>query len=159
MGSTGYYILLLCIGEQLTVEYGGRRATLPQGLYAYIGSALNSLEARIRRHLTPVKKVRWHIDRLTTSPHASPLQILACRTRARGLEPCIASKLAAKGYSGPPRFGSTDNPSSPTHLFMLSSSCSTSQQGLRDAAEALEYCCGEAYMIPWIYSVEPGPVR
>ena len=36
----------------------------PAGYYCYIGSALNSLEARIERHLRQEKKLHWHIDYL-----------------------------------------------------------------------------------------------
>ncbi|MEB3860754.1 MAG: DUF123 domain-containing protein [Desulfurococcales archaeon] len=147
MASTGYYILLLCIEESLNVEYGGRSTVLEPGLYAYIGSALNSLEARVRRHLSPVKRIRWHIDKVTSSPHARPVKVLACRTRARGLEACIVSRLTAKGYNGPPRFGSTDDPRSPTHLLKLSTNCGPDVEEARDAEAALEHCCGEAYTL------------
>jgi len=40
----------------------------PKGMYIYTGSALRNFEARIRRHLSPVKKMRWHIDYLLASP-------------------------------------------------------------------------------------------
>ena len=35
-----------------------------KGYYVYIGSAMNSLESRIRRHLSDEKKLHWHIDYL-----------------------------------------------------------------------------------------------
>ncbi|MBN1786701.1 MAG: GIY-YIG nuclease family protein [Candidatus Methanofastidiosa archaeon] len=35
-----------------------------KGLYAYVGSAMNGLDARIGRHLRGEKRLRWHIDHL-----------------------------------------------------------------------------------------------
>ena len=35
-----------------------------KGYYVYIGSAMDSLESRIRRHLSDEKKLHWHIDYL-----------------------------------------------------------------------------------------------
>ena len=35
-----------------------------KGYYVYIGSAMNSLESRINRHLRDEKKLHWHIDYL-----------------------------------------------------------------------------------------------
>ncbi|MDR2788431.1 MAG: GIY-YIG nuclease family protein [Candidatus Accumulibacter sp.] len=40
----------------------------PAGLYCYTGSALRNFEARVRRHLSPEKKTRWHIDYLLAAP-------------------------------------------------------------------------------------------
>lgn len=34
----------------------------PRGYYLYIGSSMNGLDARVRRHLTLEKKLHWHID-------------------------------------------------------------------------------------------------
>lgn len=47
----------------------------PKGMYIYTGSALRNFEARIRRHLSPVKKMRWHIDYLLTSPSVRVLEV------------------------------------------------------------------------------------
>jgi len=35
-----------------------------KGYYVYVGSALNSLESRLRRHLSTDKKIFWHVDYL-----------------------------------------------------------------------------------------------
>ena len=34
------------------------------GHYVYVGSAMNSLEARLNRHLSDAKKTHWHVDYL-----------------------------------------------------------------------------------------------
>ncbi len=36
----------------------------PAGFYAYIGSAQNNLESRIKRHMRSEKRFYWHIDYL-----------------------------------------------------------------------------------------------
>jgi len=43
----------------------------PVGHYVYTGSAKRNIEARIARHLRQDKKLKWHIDYLLASPHAS----------------------------------------------------------------------------------------
>jgi len=37
----------------------------------YTGSARRNIEVRIARHLRQEKKLKWHIDYLLASPHAS----------------------------------------------------------------------------------------
>ena len=38
------------------------------GSYLYVGSARRNLRQRVARHLATTKRVRWHIDYLTTRP-------------------------------------------------------------------------------------------
>lgn len=40
------------------------RVKMERGYYVYVGSAFNSLEARIRRHLSGDKRIHWHVDYL-----------------------------------------------------------------------------------------------
>ena len=62
----GTYALFIRFGRTVTVSVGALgEMTFPDGEYCYIGSAMNGLEHRIRRHMSPTKKMRWHIDRLT----------------------------------------------------------------------------------------------
>ena len=49
--------------------------TFPSGRYAYTGSARRYIEARIARHLSQDKKLRWHIDYLLASCHASIVNV------------------------------------------------------------------------------------
>ena len=64
---------------QLTIELGrARRIAIgrlgvfdfPAGRYVYTGSARRGLEARVRRHLSPTKRLHWHIDYLLAAPGA-----------------------------------------------------------------------------------------
>ena len=61
----GSYILILKLRKELKVRKP-KELTLKPGYYVYIGSAMNSLTGRIKRHLLKEKKIHWHIDQLTT---------------------------------------------------------------------------------------------
>ncbi|MDR2624435.1 MAG: GIY-YIG nuclease family protein [Methanobrevibacter sp.] len=41
-----------------------------KGYYVYVGSALNSLTLRLKRHLSTNKKKHWHVDYLLFSKYA-----------------------------------------------------------------------------------------
>ncbi len=64
----GIYILLLQLDAPMPITRP-RTAMLEPGLYAYIGSAYGpgGLRARLGRHLRPEKKLRWHIDQVSTN--------------------------------------------------------------------------------------------
>lgn len=47
----------LKIGKKLKINFN-------EGYYVYIGSAMNNLESRVKRHLSKSKKLHWHIDYL-----------------------------------------------------------------------------------------------
>lgn len=47
----------------------------PAGTYIYTGSARRNMEARIRRHLSREKRLRWHIDYLLASPAAEVVAV------------------------------------------------------------------------------------
>ena len=44
--------------------------TFPAGSYIYTGSAKRNIKARVQRHQSTKKKLRWHIDYLLASRHA-----------------------------------------------------------------------------------------
>jgi len=67
-----YTIMVLC-RKPICVRFGSLgRVRLRRGRYLYTGSALGrgavSLEGRLRRHQNPSKKLRWHVDYLTSHP-------------------------------------------------------------------------------------------
>ena len=45
------------VGKKLEIDFD-------KGYYVYVGSAMNSLESRLKRHLSSTKKLHWHIDYL-----------------------------------------------------------------------------------------------
>ncbi len=63
----GTYILVMDIPD-IGIYVGSLgMLNFSKGAYCYVGSAMNGLDQRIGRHLTKEKKIRWHIDRLTTT--------------------------------------------------------------------------------------------
>ncbi|NPA47947.1 MAG: DUF123 domain-containing protein [Thermococci archaeon] len=62
----GAYLLIIRLGDETTVRTRAREFHLRPGYYVYVGSAMNSLEARVRRHMSRHghKRLHWHIDYL-----------------------------------------------------------------------------------------------
>jgi len=61
----GTYCLLIDLNRKKSIEIGKKgEIQFKKGVYVYVGSALNSLEGRIRRHLRKNKKMHWHVDYL-----------------------------------------------------------------------------------------------
>ncbi|MCQ2086373.1 MAG: GIY-YIG nuclease family protein [archaeon] len=62
----GTYVLFLYLNRDVEMKVGALGSVrLSSGSYCYVGSAMNGLDHRVNRHLSKVKKVHWHIDRLT----------------------------------------------------------------------------------------------
>lgn len=112
--------MFLTLPGDLTVDTGSLGEVFYEaGEYCYIGSAMNGLESRISRHLSPDKKIRWHIDRLTVNavnmtayvsegPDCVPECSMADTAVKTGLVPYVNG------------FGSSDCKCK-THLFKASS--------------------------------------
>lgn len=63
----GVYLLVLRLPEARTLDVGALgRCNFPAGWYGYVGSAHGpgGLQARLRRHRSLEKRVRWHVDYL-----------------------------------------------------------------------------------------------
>jgi Uri superfamily endonuclease len=101
MATKGAYCLCINVREEITVEVGALGSiTFPKGEYVYVGSALNSLEPRIERHvLTSTGDhavTHWHIDYLLREPAVSIQQVYAIETNER-IECSIAANVADHG--------------------------------------------------------------
>ncbi len=62
----GSYILIGELEEDRELLISSKKMNFRKGYYIYVGSAMNSLSSRTKRHLRKTKKLRWHIDYLTT---------------------------------------------------------------------------------------------
>ncbi len=74
----------------------------PKGWYIYTGSAKRHLQARISRHLSRDKRMRWHIDYLLASPHASVRRVTSTHKEECCLNQATQGHIVASG------FGSSD---------------------------------------------------
>jgi Uri superfamily endonuclease len=101
----GSYILLIELAAEENVLIGKLGYVLfPKAFYAYVGSAMNGLEARLARHLRKEKELHWHIDYLLKE--AKLLEIILCPGEQR-IECSLARELA-KEFQSIPGFGSSD---------------------------------------------------
>lgn len=115
---TASYALLIEIDNSLSIP---RRISwvLERGYYTYVGSAsIARPYLRVLRHLQKVKKVRWHIDILTSNPSVRPiLAVLAYGVSEEALYSALATQTlftpAARG------FGASDSRNHVTHLFRV----------------------------------------
>lgn len=66
------YQLYICLKNKVTLTIGKLGTfEFPAGNYIYTGSAKRNFEARIARHLSQHKSLRWHIDYLLNHEAAS----------------------------------------------------------------------------------------
>jgi len=77
----------------------------PSGHWIYTGSARRALPARVRRHASRQKRLRWHIDYLL--PPGKVVAVRAVADAAAG-ECELHSALAGSFEEGPLGFGSSD---------------------------------------------------
>ena len=56
--------MIIKLNNDRTVKIGKKlgKIEFKNGHYVYVGSAMNSLESRIKRHLSDEKKLHWHVD-------------------------------------------------------------------------------------------------
>jgi len=112
----GSYLLIVRLNRRRRIDIGGLGSCLfERGHYVYVGSATQSLDARVARHMKIRKRKRWHIDYLREC--ADGCVALPIRSSTRD-ERAIAEALAAVFASGPKGFGASDSPC-PTHLFRV----------------------------------------
>ena len=129
----GSYCLCIRVKKDLRIRIGALGLLhFSKGLYIYIGSALNSLIPRLRRHLKTNtgegRAIHWHIDYLLSHPNVEIEGIYATEWAVR-IECKIASIVAKHGQpiSG---FGCSDCNCS-SHLYMIESCNFIEKTGLK----------------------------
>jgi Uri superfamily endonuclease len=109
----GIYIIIIALHAPIVLEVSNkRRFVLHRGFYAYAGSALGGLEARIARHLSTKKKYHWHIDYLLR--HATVCTTICAETKDR--EECLVARELSRRLPSIGGFGCSDCNCS-SHLF------------------------------------------
>ncbi len=121
----GAYLLLLRLDNPLPLRGRFARQTLPAGHYVYAGSARGpgGLRARLTRHFRREKKLRWHIDQLTTRAAGLCALPFPDDDTGESARPTSECHLAAALMKNPafgiplPGFGSSDCATCPAHLL------------------------------------------
>ncbi|MFQ5340329.1 MAG: DUF123 domain-containing protein [Anaerolineae bacterium] len=120
-GAPGTYVLVMLLGVPTRVVVGALGTfDLEAGYYLYVGSALNGLAGRLRRHCrTDGKRLRWHIDYLRAQTTLVEVWWTVFAERLECEWAAVLRRLP--GVSEPVAgFGSSDCRCS-SHLFYLAS--------------------------------------
>ncbi len=114
----GTYCLKILCKNKIKIEVGALGELLfKKGIYLYIGSALNSLEKRIKRHISKNKKIYWHIDYFLKNMNVDIKEIYFVSKPVK-ME-CKTSKSIDTIGTPVKNFGSSDC-SCKSHLFFVS---------------------------------------
>jgi Uri superfamily endonuclease len=109
----GTYVLLIQVPYKVQLSIGALGdIKLEAGYYAYVGSALGGLEARVQRHMGENKKIHWHIDHLLTRGRV----IDAIQGETTERKECAVAGELAKHLKPIAGFGSSDCKCG-SHLF------------------------------------------
>ena len=102
----GVYLVFFEMTESEEIQVGALgEMRFEPGLYVYVGSAMNSLESRVQRHVSGSKdNTYWHIDYF--SAVADPIGFAAFAVSS-GWE-CILSETANEQCTGIDGFGASD---------------------------------------------------
>ena len=112
----GSYYLLMKLKEEREIPIGKRPPVrFPAGYYCYVGSAMNSLEKRICRHMSKEKNKHWHIDWFLE--HADIEDVKKIESKKR-LECDISQDVEEISDNVPMKgFGSSDCRTCSSHLY------------------------------------------
>ena len=101
----GSYILIIELPEQGVISVGRLGPiTFPRAFYAYVGSAMGGVGARINRHLNKRKGFHWHIDYLLDRAPIREVFVL----ESEGRTECTIARALAKVFDSIPHFGCSD---------------------------------------------------
>ncbi len=101
----GSYVLHIEVPEEQTIRVGGLGPVrFRKGFYAYVGSALGGIDARVSRHLREEKKMHWHIDYLLEKAHVLGAVCLPSDVRTE----CLIAEGFACRLDPVPGFGCSD---------------------------------------------------
>ena len=115
----GIYCLIIKVKVDIIQKIGALgRIRFKKGIYAYIGSAQNNLEKRIKRHLSKNKKIKWHIDYLLKNNFAKIEKVL--QKKAKKQEECKIACFLERFEEPVKNFGCSDC-NCISHLFRLKS--------------------------------------
>ena len=112
----GTYALIIELKSETAVAVGRLgKLVFPKVYYAYFGSALSGLSARINRHLRPDKQLHWHIDYLLQFAEIVEIWYISSDRRLE----CVLCREARELFDSEdiaPGFGSSDC-RCPSHLL------------------------------------------
>ena len=109
----GTYILVMELEKDSSIIIGKKGIMIfEKGWYCYIGSALNGLEQRIKRHMRSEKKTHWHIDYFLKKVVVKDIFIKESMEK----QECKVAKDFSKRFTEISHFGCSDC-ACQSHLF------------------------------------------
>lgn len=109
------YCLIISLMHDSTIQIGKLgNLDFKKGYYVYVGSALNSIEGRIKRHLREEKKLFWHVDYILNSSNSKIVEVLF-ENSDKKWECKIAGEISGQGIPIN-KFGCSDCKCN-SHLF------------------------------------------
>jgi len=113
----GIYHAVFQLKKERVIKVGAQGPMLfPAAFYVYTGTAQKSLSARVGRHAAREKKVRWHIDYLTTDPYAKFIAAYYMPYAKAGRECRMNLGIVLNADFYIPKFGTSDCVGCPSHL-------------------------------------------
>ena len=93
----GVYILVISVSKDVTVKVAALGdVNFEKGSYAYVGSAQQGLEKRVKRHLRKAKRKFWHVDYLLNDDAVRVLKVFY-KEATKSDECRLATKLGERG--------------------------------------------------------------
>ncbi|MDP8003317.1 MAG: GIY-YIG nuclease family protein [Caldisphaera sp.] len=111
----GLYIIGFQIVNRIKFNINKKLYKLDNGFVIYVGSAGNGLRDRLKRHLLKNKRIKWHIDYLSSSIDSLPIFIFYVKGNYGVIKEDNLASLLKKSFTNIGMLGSTD--SKEPHLF------------------------------------------
>jgi len=93
------YQLFIRLTEKVVIQVGRLGSfNFPAGIYIYTGSARKNIEARIARHRSQYKNLRWHIDYLLANPHAGIIKVKRSNRGECELNQSTGGEIVIRGF-------------------------------------------------------------
>jgi Uri superfamily endonuclease len=128
----GSYVLLMMLSGSRIITVGSLSdIRFSSGFYAYVGSAMGGIAARLGYHLKRNKKRHWHIDYLLEEATIVDISICANNVRSE----CDIARSLGSQFDSVPGFGSSDC-RCPSHLFFHTDE-GRMRDGIREAISLL----------------------
>ncbi len=106
MPDCGTYIVKIKVKKSIEIVIGSLgKMRFEPGIYVYVGSAMNSISGRIKRHVKKSKKLHWHIDYLTSASEVDVIGAYAFYDKK--IEEKVSFEFS-KRYRAVGKFGASD---------------------------------------------------
>lgn len=110
----GVYLIIINISDvDITVGALGRIHF--DGVYVYVGSAQKNMQSRIKRHCSKDKKIKWHVDYISTAGEVDGVFV---KTGAPKDRECKTASMLAETGAPVKGFGCSDCRCR-SHLFKI----------------------------------------